>query len=59
MGVSFAKSVKFCAVRFNLGFYAQTGGNFRVSRFLSVPAFFDRLGAVRRQGQDAGIASGA
>ena len=41
------------------GFYAQTGGNFRFSGFLSIPAFFDRLGAVLRQDQDAGIGSGA
>ena len=36
-----------------MAFYAQTGENFRVPGFLSVPAFFDCLGAMRRQGQDA------
>ena len=41
-----------------LGFYAQTGGNFRIPIPLNGPASFDHLDAVRRQDQDAGKASG-
>jgi len=40
------------------GLYAQIHENFRAPSFLSVPAPFDRLGAVHRQGQDADKGSG-